>query len=146
MCKGREGNDTILAKRGMVFFVEINDGNEDTKNGTIMTKCRPCVIASVDEKYNNSNPRRYTIIPVTSRDDAVIFEYTEVLFKYKGDYKVAVVDSVKSVSMYDIKANNYAYTLNEEVMKRIDDAIDVHFGHKPYDVLDLCGAILMDYN
>lgn len=135
-------NDTIKALRGMVFFVELGD-DSDNKGGTLMKKCRPCVITSIDEDYNEINPRRYTVVPVSSREEPVIFSKTEVLFQSLNGYSVAVADSVTSVSTYDLKS--YTYSIPTSLMKKIDNAVKVHLGYEPYSILEYDPATLVDF-
>ena len=140
MCKEM---DTIIAQRGMVFYANLGEDN-DNKGGTMMSKTRPCIIFSRDKDYNNTNPRRYTVIPISSRDGAFIFSLTEVLFLYKGAYNVAVTDSICPLSIFDLK--NYLYTINSEVMDKIEKAVKVHCGFADPNILDITDADVTDYH
>lgn len=141
MCRFRKG-DTVDCMKGMVFFVNLGDEN-DTKHGTIMRKVRPCVIVSRDEGFNELNPSRYTVIPITTREEGYIFSITDVLFTYGGCHYAAIVDHIITVSHLDIKG--YKYTLNKSIMEKIDKAIQVHLGYASPSILDITEDDLKDY-
>lgn len=134
--------DTIKALRGMVFFADLGD-DADNKGGTLMKKIRPCVICSVDKNYNEKNPRRYTVVPISSREEPVIFAETEVLFVSANGFSAAVADSMTAVSTYDIKG--YIYTIPEHVMRKIDNAVKVHLGYEPASILEYDPSTLVDF-
>lgn len=142
MCVKSEVSDTIQATKGMVFFIDLGSENE-TKGGTVLRKIRPCMIYASNENYNYLNPNRYTVIPISSREEPVIFNITDVIFTYKSDYKAAVVDSLTCVSMYDIK--NYMYTVSPVVLEKIEKAVKVHLGHESIDILDVTFDDVTDY-
>jgi mRNA-degrading endonuclease toxin of MazEF toxin-antitoxin module len=134
-------NDTFTVSRGMVFFIDLG---VDNKNGTMFSKRRPCVVIS-DNEFNTKNPKRCSVAPITSRENGLIFEITEVLFNYKGDCKVVVVSGAMPISIYDINPSNYAYSISLEVMDKIDRALKVHYGLAPVDILDVTYDDVTDY-
>jgi mRNA-degrading endonuclease toxin of MazEF toxin-antitoxin module len=143
MCAKNETIDTIQATKGMVFFMDLGSDN-DNKGGTLIKKIRPCMVYASNENYNYLNPQRYTVIPISSREDNVIFNITDVIFIYKNEYKAAVVDSMTCVSVHDVK--NYMYTVSPAVLERIEKAVKVHLGHESADILDVTFDDVIEYS
>jgi len=108
-------------QRGQVWYAEHNPLAVGSEQG----KKRPWVILS-----NNRNNFRSTVLnaaPITTRDKDdypfhVYFENSD------GRHQVIELEQITCMSVLRFDSNDYLYTLDDETMKQVDEAIKVQLG------------------
>jgi len=107
--------------RGQVWFIK--DKNPVVEAGVIAYD-RPVIIVSND--IGNYSARFVLAVPFTSKEKK--YQPTHVYFDIEGVKTTALCESVRSVSMDCLY--NYQYTLTNETMERVENALLVAMGMK----------------
>lgn len=111
--------------RGQVYFID--DGHLDKKIGSEEMKSRPWVIISCDD--NNYNSPCLSVAPVSSKKyDGYPF-HVHFVNPERGSQIIEVEQTTcKSIKRFELSGSHYMYTLSDEIMEKVDEAICVHFG------------------
>ena len=116
--------------RGQVYFYNSLWGIFGKNNvppdllmrGSLERKARPYIVVSTNE--GNKSSTTCNLLPITRRSKTSI--PSQVQFFYNGCYQVILTEQPVTANIEDL--GNYMFTVDEEVLQRLERGIAIQFG------------------
>lgn len=120
-------------KRGDVWFLKLNTENGDNNNNSsVQKKSRPYLIVSCEE--NNMNATTFNVIPICTRDNDHLPMHVFYIYKDESANKNQIIlcEQITTVSIldFDRKGSFFMYSINADLMSKVDDALAKQLGLK----------------
>lgn len=120
-------------KRGDVWFLKLNTENGDNNNNSsVQKKSRPYLIVSCEE--NNMNSTTFNVIPICTRDNDHLPMHVFYIYKDGSANKNQIIlcEQITTVSIldFDRKGSFFMYSINADLMSKVDDALAKQLGLK----------------
>lgn len=133
MCVGeKQGGSKI--RRGMVFWYDpqknpeyIHYGTQTIKHSHVQAGIRPHLVVSADE--SNNGVLTCNVIPLTTAENKGFID-TNVTFMYGSKCTTVLVSQITTVDQGAL--GEYYFSVDEEVMIRVEEALMAQFGIKPF--------------
>lgn len=122
-------------RRGDVWFLHFDDETGDgSRTSSVQKKSRPHLIVSCEE--NNLSAPTFNVVPITTRDSDHLPMH--VYFRYMdgpegGRNQLILCEQITTVSVEAFLSprSRFMYSLNIELMNKVDEALTRQLGLKP---------------
>lgn len=127
------GRNYQRIKRGMVFWFNINDRVDKSKDPKVEVNGKLCkdfiqygnrnwLVISNDK--NNNESQICNIVPITSSEEKNRIP-THVVFNCRGKMLTILCEQVMTVNQCQLV--DYDYTVSDDIMKAVEDALRIHY-------------------
>jgi mRNA-degrading endonuclease toxin of MazEF toxin-antitoxin module len=118
-------NESSKVRRGQVWWYSLPQKLNGTNN-SIIDKTRPILIVSNDT--NNLQSPVINVCPISTSSDPDFIVH--IPYTANGKLNVVLVEQIKTIPVNDLNAQGcrYMYSLSDEVMKKVDEAIIIQLG------------------